>query len=56
MATGLAHDVVMELVRDDRLEGKGYIVVTDNYYTSPALFRDLMERGFGAVGTARKDR
>ena len=56
VATGLAHDVVMELVRDDRLEGKGYIVVTDNYYTSPALFRDLMERGFGAVGTARKDR
>ena len=56
MATGLAHDVVMELVQDDRLEGKGFIIVTDNYYTSPALCRSLVDRGFGAVGTVRKDR
>ena len=56
VATGLAHDVVMELVQDDRLEGKGYIIVTDNYYTSTALCRSLVDRGFGAVGTVRKDR
>ena len=52
---GLAHRVAMDLVDDRRLEGKGY-VFTDNFYTSPALFRDLAEKGFGACGTARKDR
>ena len=33
----------------------GYIVFTDNFYTSPALFKDLADHGFGACGTARKD-
>ena len=32
---GLAHRVVMDLVEDDRLIGKGYIVYTDNFYSSP---------------------
>ena len=41
---------------DDRLLQKGYVVVTDNFYSSPALFRDLVQRGFGACGTAHKDR
>ena len=54
--TGLAHGVVLDLVDDARLQGKGYVVVTDNFYSSPALFRDLVARGFGACGTARKDR
>ena len=36
--------------------GKGYLLYTDNFYSSPALFRELTERGFGACGTARKDR
>ena len=45
---GLAHRVVMELVEDDRLIGKGYLVYTDNFYTSPALFKALSEKGFGA--------
>ena len=54
--TGLAHKVVLELVNDDRLLQKGYVVVTDNFYSSPALFRDLVQRGIGACGTARKDR
>ena len=48
---GLAHRVVMDLVEDDRLLGKGYIVYTDNFYSSPTL-----EKGFGACGTARQDR
>lgn len=52
---GLAHKVVMELVDDPRLKRKGYIVTTDNYYSSPALFRDLTQHGFGACGTARRD-
>ena len=53
---GLAHRVVMQLVDDVRLQGKGYVIFTDNFYSSPALFRDLTEKGFGGVGTARKDR
>ena len=52
MEHGLAHRVVMQLVDDERLEGKGYIVFTDNFYTSPSLFQDLTEKGFGACGTA----
>ena len=56
VARGLAHRVVMELVNDDRLENKGYVVVTDNFYSSPELFRALTDKGFGALGTARKDR
>ena len=52
----LAHKVVLQLVADERLQHKGYVVVTDNFYSSPALFRDLVEQGFGACGTARKNR
>ena len=54
--TGLANGVVLCLVDDAWLQGKGYVVVTDNFYYSPALFHDLVARGFGACGTARKDR
>ena len=54
--TGLAHGVVLDLVDDERLQGKGYVVVTDNFYSSPGLFRDLVARGFGACGTVRRDR
>ena len=50
---GLAHRVVMELVNDKR---QGYIVYTINVYSSPALFKALMDSGFGACGIARKDR
>ena len=53
---GLAHRVVMQLVDDDRLEAKGYVIFTDNFYSSPALFKELGQKGFGACGTARKDR
>jgi hypothetical protein len=53
---GLAERVVLELVNDGRLENKGYIIVTDNFYSSPKLFRSLVEKGFGACGTARKNR
>ena len=53
---GLADRVVLDLVNDQRLEGKAFLVYTDNIYSSPALFRDLTERGFGACGTVRKDR
>ena len=53
---GLAHRVVMSLVDDDRLKHKGYIVYMDNFYSSPALFKELTTIGFAACGTARKNR
>ena len=52
---GLANRVVLDLVDEVRLQGKGYVVVTDNYYSSPPLFRELIGRGFGACGTARRN-
>ena len=51
---GLAHHVVVSLVEE--LSHKGYNVFCDNYYTSPALFCDLLQRGFGACGTVRLNR
>ena len=53
-AGGLTHAVVLKLL--EGLENKGHHVYTDNYYTSPALFRDLALKGFGACGTVRVDR
>ena len=47
---GLAHQVVLDL-NDDRLQNKGYHEYMDNFYTSPALFRDLRDKGFEACGT-----
>jgi hypothetical protein len=37
-------------------EGMNYTVVTDNYFTSPMLYEDLLSRGFYAVGTVRQGR
>ena len=51
---GLADRMVLDLVDDVRLQGKGFIVVTDNFYSSPSLFCEL-RRGFGACGTARRN-
>jgi hypothetical protein len=48
--------VVLELTDDERLKGRGYVVFTDNFYSSPPLFRELSEEGFGAVGTVRLNR
>ena len=44
----------MNLVEE--LRGKGYNVYVDNFYTSTALFLDLIQRGFGACGTVRLTR
>ena len=56
MEISLAHRMVLELVDDAQLQHKGYVVFTDNFYSSPALFRDFLTWGFGTCGTARKDR
>ena len=53
---GLAHRVVLDLLDDDRLKNKGYHVYMDNFYTSPALYRDLREEGFEACGRIRSNR
>ena len=45
----------MDLVNDPKLLHRGYIVYTDNFYSSPALFRELTDNGFGACGTARRN-
>lgn len=46
--------IVTTLVHD--LLGKGYCVFVDNWYTSPALFRELHNQLTDAVGTARLNR
>ncbi|XP_063079932.1 piggyBac transposable element-derived protein 4-like [Engraulis encrasicolus] len=57
MATGkgLSFDAVNMLV-DKNYLGSGYIVYTDNFYTSPLLYRHLSQQGFGACGTYRQGR
>ena len=45
---GLSFDVVVNLV--ECLNSQGYIVYTDNFYSSPTLLYELALKGFGAVG------
>ena len=49
-----SHAVVMALV--EKLKGRGHHIYTDNFYSSPALFTELREEGFGACGTVRVNR
>ena len=51
---GVAHRVVMDLV--DPYLGKGHWLFTENYYSSPALFLDLLEHNTYATGTVRPNR
>ena len=51
---GLSHNVVTTLVAG--LEGKGYHIYMDNFYSSPELFSDLQHNGFEACGTVRINR
>ena len=37
-------------------ERNDHHVYMDNYYTSPALFLEMAQNGFGACGTARVNR
>ena len=51
---GHTHAIVVALL--EGLEGRGHHVYVDNYYTSPALFTELRDLGFGACGTVRINR
>lgn len=51
---GLAYHVVRKLVQG--LEGKGFNLFVDNWYSSPQLFEDLAEVGILACGTVHANR
>jgi hypothetical protein len=49
----LAYEVVLKMVSG--LEGKGHLLVMDNYFSSIGLFQDLLSRGIYATGTMRSN-
>ena len=46
-----SHAIVIALL--EGLEGRGHHLYMDYFYSSPALFSELHELGFGACGTVR---
>ncbi|KAK3878782.1 hypothetical protein Pcinc_016610 [Petrolisthes cinctipes] len=52
--TGVSGAVVKELLL--AYLGKGHILYTDNWYTSPHLCQYLFQHNTGAVGTVRTNR
>ena len=53
-SVGLCSRVVLDLMSG--LEREGFDLYTDNYYTSPILYKSLYEKGINACGTMRPNR
>ena len=53
-SSGLTHAVGLKLL--EGLEHHGHHIYTNNYYSSPALFIKLQNKGFGACGTVQIDK
>ena len=51
---GATHRVVMDVISP--ILDRGHIFYMDNYFTSPALFKDMIDRQTGACGTLRVNR
>ncbi|XP_058475752.1 piggyBac transposable element-derived protein 4-like [Solea solea] len=51
---GLSYTSVVDLLPFSML-GEGYTLYVDNFYASPALFRDLHKKHIGCCGTIRKN-
>jgi len=47
----LAHNVVLHLLAP--IESKGHVIVIDNFFSSIALFKDLLEKKTYATSTMR---
>ncbi|XP_051799572.1 piggyBac transposable element-derived protein 4-like [Acanthochromis polyacanthus] len=54
-AHGLSYSSVVDLLPFSVL-GSGYTLFVDNFYTSPALFKDLYSKNIACCGTIRKNR
>ncbi|PNF34414.1 hypothetical protein B7P43_G13948 [Cryptotermes secundus] len=48
------HGIVLQLIR--RVEGSGHKLYMDSYFSSPALYDDLLEHRINLCGTVRNDR
>ena len=53
-SNGVAYGVVFKLI--EPCLRKGYTVYMDNYYSSPLLYKDLLDAGTTASGTLRSNR
>lgn len=42
------------LVAVRRLEGKGHVVITDNFFTGVRVYMELLNQGFYATGTTKR--
>jgi hypothetical protein len=48
----LGTDAVLVAVRG--LEGRGHVIITDNFFTSVRLHTELLKRGFYGTGIVKK--